>query len=43
VGGYRDDLTPEQSAELDRMVEERLAAMYGYGGGSHPIRKLTAR
>jgi hypothetical protein len=43
VGGYRDDLTPEQSAQLDRMVEARLAATYGYGGGSHPVRKLAAR
>jgi hypothetical protein len=43
VGGYRDDLTPEQSAELDRMVEARLAAAYGYGGGDHPIGKLAVR
>jgi hypothetical protein len=39
VGGYRDDLTAEQSAQLEAMVEERLAAIYGYGGGSHPVRK----
>ena len=43
VGGYRDDLSSEQSAELDRMVEGRLAAAYGYGGGSHPVRKLAFR
>jgi hypothetical protein len=42
VGGYRDDLTPEQSAWVEEQIESRLASAYGYGGGSEPVRKLAA-
>lgn len=31
VGGYREDLTPEQVAELDGLVAERLSPAFGYG------------
>jgi Sulfotransferase domain len=30
VGGYRDYFTPEQVAELDRLVAERLSPAFGY-------------
>jgi hypothetical protein len=33
VGGYREDFTPEQVAELERMVAEKLSPSFGYGGG----------
>ncbi len=42
VGGYRDDLAPEQVAWVDEQIETRLASAYGYGGGSEPVRKLAA-
>jgi hypothetical protein len=31
VGGYRDDFTPEQAAEIEALIRERLAPVYGYG------------
>ena len=31
VGGYREDFTPEQVAELDALVAERLSPALGYG------------
>ena len=42
VGGYRDDVTPEQAAWMDALVETRLASAYGYGGGEEPVKKPTA-
>jgi len=42
VAGYRDDLTPEQVAWVDDLIETRLASAYGYGGGSEPVRKPPA-
>ncbi len=41
VGGYRDDVTPEQAAWMDEQVETRLASAYGYGGGAEPVKKPT--
>ena len=43
VGGYRDDLTPEQVAWVDERIESQLASAYGYGGSPDPVRKLAAR
>lgn len=31
VGGYREDFSPEQVAELDALVAERLSPSFGYG------------
>jgi hypothetical protein len=31
VGGYRDYFSPEQAAELEHLVAERLAPTFGYG------------
>lgn len=31
VGGYRDHFTPEQLAQIDEMVNARLAPVFGYG------------
>jgi Sulfotransferase domain len=31
VGGYRDYFTPEQTAELEALVAERLSPAFGYG------------
>jgi len=42
VGGYRDDLTPEQSAWIGEQIEARLAPVYGYGGGTEPVRARAA-
>jgi hypothetical protein len=42
VGGYRDDLPPDQLAWVDEQIETRLASAYGYGGGDEPVRKLAA-
>jgi hypothetical protein len=39
VAGYRDDLTAEQTAWVEELIETRLASDYGYGGGSEPVRK----
>lgn len=33
VGGYRDELTPEQAAELEALVAERLDPALGYRAG----------
>jgi len=33
VGGYRDELTPEQAAELEALVAERLDPALGYTAG----------
>ena len=41
VGGYRADLSEEEIAWVDTMIEARLASAYGYGGGSEPVRKLA--
>lgn len=41
VGGYRDDLEPEQLAWVDEQIETRLAKAYGYGGGDEPVGKLA--
>jgi hypothetical protein len=30
VGGYRDYFTPEQAAELEALVAERLSPAFGY-------------
>jgi hypothetical protein len=43
VGGYRDDLSAEQAAWVDELIESRLASSYGYGGGTEPVRKLPER
>jgi hypothetical protein len=43
VGGYRDDLTPEQAAWVDEQIETRLAPSYGYGGGEQPVRDSATR
>ena len=32
VGGFEDYFTPEQVAEIDRLVNDTLAPRYGYGG-----------
>ena len=42
VGGYRNDLSPEDRDWVDREVETRLARAYGYGGGDDPVGKLAA-
>ena len=34
VGGYRDDFTPEQAAELERLVAEKLSPRFGYARGA---------
>ncbi len=39
VGGYRDYFTPEQAAELDALVKERLSPAFGYA----PVGADTAR
>lgn len=41
VGGYRDDLDAEQAAWVEAQIEERLAPVYGYGGGPEPVRGLA--
>ena len=41
VAGYRGDLSEEQVAWVDDLIESRLASAYGYGGGSEPVRKLA--
>ncbi len=42
VGGYRDDFPPEQVAELEALVDERLSPAFGYGkaevAGERPTR-----
>ncbi len=42
VGGYRGDLSDEQTAWVEEQIETRLASAYGYGGGDEPVHKLTA-
>jgi hypothetical protein len=40
VGGYRDYFTPEQAAELEGLVRERLNPVFGYGSaaaGAEPV------
>jgi Sulfotransferase domain len=34
VGGYRDYFTPEQTAELEALVAERLSPAFGYGAAT---------
>jgi hypothetical protein len=34
VGGYREDLTPAEAAEMERIVARRLSPVFGYGSGS---------
>ncbi len=36
VGGYRDYLDAEQTAEIDARVAAELAPLYGYGGETRP-------
>jgi hypothetical protein len=36
VGGYRDYFSAEQTAELDRLVAERLSPAFGYGSAPLP-------
>lgn len=43
VGGYRDDLTEEQSAWVEAQIETKLSPIYGYGGGDNPVRELVGR
>jgi hypothetical protein len=43
VSGYREDLTSDQSAWVDELIESRLSSSYGYGGGSDPVRNLFRR
>ena len=42
VGGYRGDLSDEQTAWVEEQIENKLASAYGYGGGDEPVRKLAA-
>ena len=32
VGGFRDDFTPAQAAELEQVVASRLSPRFGYDG-----------
>jgi hypothetical protein len=34
VGGYRDDFTADQLKEIDRMIEDRLSPIFGYGASA---------
>ncbi len=43
VGGYRSDLSDEQTAWVEERIENNLASAYGYGGGDEPVRKLATR
>ena len=36
AGGYREDFTPEQVAEIDRLVSLRLSPTLGYGAADKP-------
>jgi hypothetical protein len=36
VGGYRDYFDDEQVRQIDRLVEEKLSRVFGYGAGSPP-------
>jgi len=36
VGGYRDYFTPEQAAELEGLVAQRLSPVFGYGATVDP-------
>lgn len=42
VGGYREDFTPEQAAELEALVAERLDPALGYGGPAAGTRPAEA-
>jgi hypothetical protein len=42
VGGYRDYFTPEQQAELEAIVAERLAPEFGYRPDNAPQAEITA-
>jgi hypothetical protein len=42
VGGYRDDLTEEETAWVDEQIETRLSPMYGYRGGDQPVLERAA-
>jgi hypothetical protein len=42
VGGYRGDLSDEQTAWVEEQIENDLTSAYGYGGGDEPVRKLAA-
>lgn len=42
VGGYRDDFTAEELAQIDRIVESTLAPVFGYTPVSEPARIANA-
>lgn len=42
VGGYRDDFSPEELAQIDRIVESTLAPVFGYTQASAPVRVASA-
>ncbi len=42
VGGYRDDFSAEELAQIDRIVESTLAPVYGYTQASAPVRVARA-
>lgn len=42
VGGYRDDFSAEELAQIDRIVESTLAPVFGYTQASAPVRVATA-
>jgi hypothetical protein len=41
VGGYRGDLSEEQTAWIDEKIETGLEKAYGYAGSEEPVRKLV--
>jgi len=41
VGGYRDYFSPQELAELDRLVEEGLSPRFGYGRPSAPSMRAS--
>lgn len=43
VGGYREDFTPEQAAELEALVAERLDPAFGYGPTAATARPAPER
>jgi hypothetical protein len=41
VGGYRDDLTPEQGRELEEIVAKRLSPSFGYVAATAPTEGIA--
>lgn len=41
VGGYREDFTPQQAAELDARVAAELSPAYGYGDGRRDAERVA--